>query len=129
VLILDESANAKVGEHSAGSVRQHNGRLRKEDMCQAGVFLALANGHTCVERSIQDAKSELGWDEFQAQKLRAWEHQLALTVPASWLIAQTRLDSAQGFPPDPALQEALDVVVTVFVPYSPLRLSFNVPGR
>ena len=60
----------------------------------------MANGHTCVERSIQDAKSELGWDEFQAQKLRAWEHQLALTVPASWLIAQTRLDSAQGFPPD-----------------------------
>jgi hypothetical protein len=28
-----------------------------------------------VERSIQDAKSEMGWDEFQAQKLRAWEHQ------------------------------------------------------
>lgn len=62
-----------------------------------------------VERSIQDAKSELGWDEFQAQKLCAWEHQLALTVLASWFIAQTRLDWVQRFPPDPGLQEALDV--------------------
>jgi SRSO17 transposase len=39
-----------------------------------------------VERSIQDAKSELGWDEFQAIKYRAWEHQLALTLLASWFI-------------------------------------------
>ena len=28
-----------------------------------------------VERANQDAKSETGWDEFQAQKYRAWEHQ------------------------------------------------------
>ena len=46
VLILDESADAKAGLHSAGSARQHNGRLGKEDVCQVGVFLALANGHT-----------------------------------------------------------------------------------
>jgi hypothetical protein len=36
-----------------------------------------------VERSIQDAKSELGWDEFQAIKYRTWEHQLALTMLVS----------------------------------------------
>jgi hypothetical protein len=36
-----------------------------------------------VERSIQDAKSELGWDEFQALKYRAWEHHLALTIPTT----------------------------------------------
>jgi SRSO17 transposase len=39
-----------------------------------------------IERSNQDAKSELGWDEFQATKFRAWEHQLALTILASWFI-------------------------------------------
>ena len=34
------------------------------------------------ERTIEDAKTELGWDEFQAQKYRAWEHHLALTALA-----------------------------------------------
>jgi len=36
-----------------------------------------------VERSIQDAKSELRWDEFQAQKFHAWGHHTAMTVLAS----------------------------------------------
>src|SRR3954447_11452559 len=37
--IIDESAFAKKGMHSAGVARQHNGRLGKEDTCQVGVFL------------------------------------------------------------------------------------------
>ncbi len=56
-----------------------------------------------LERSIQDTKSELGWDEFQAIKYRAWEHQLALTLLASWFIAETRLDWRAKHPPDPTL--------------------------
>jgi len=56
-----------------------------------------------VERSIQDAKSELGWDDFRAIKYRAWEHQLALTILASWFVAETRLDWERDNPPDPAL--------------------------
>lgn len=56
-----------------------------------------------VERSIQDAKSELDWDEFQAIKLRAWQHQLALTIPASWFIAETKLDWAAEGERDPDL--------------------------
>jgi hypothetical protein len=43
-----------------------------------------------IERSNQDAKSELGWDELRAQNYLAWEHHLALTVLASWFIAQTQ---------------------------------------
>ena len=39
-----------------------------------------------IERSNQDAKSEFGWDEFQAIKYKAWEHHLALTIMASWFI-------------------------------------------
>jgi SRSO17 transposase len=56
-----------------------------------------------IERSNQDAKGELGWDEFQARKYRAWEHQLALTILAAWFIAETRLDWIQRFARDPAL--------------------------
>src|SRR5215472_13508415 len=37
--VVDESAFAKQGVHSAGVARQHNGRLGKEDNCQVGVFL------------------------------------------------------------------------------------------
>jgi len=56
-----------------------------------------------VERAIDDAKSEFGWDEFQAVKYRAWEHHLALTLLASWFIAETRLDWQQDHPQDPSL--------------------------
>jgi SRSO17 transposase len=43
VLLLDESADAKVGKVSAGVGRQYNGRLGKVDNCQVGVFLAITN--------------------------------------------------------------------------------------
>ena len=62
-----------------------------------------------VERAIQDAKSELGWDELQAQKFRAWEHHLALTILASWFVAQTRLEWEQRFPRDSELRRELAV--------------------
>jgi hypothetical protein len=51
-----------------------------------------------IERSNQDAKSELGWDELQARKYLAWEHHLALTVLAAWFVAQTKKASATLFP-------------------------------
>jgi hypothetical protein len=44
-------------------------------------------------------------DEFQAIKYRAWEHHLALTILASWFIAETRLDWQIEHPPDPQLAE------------------------
>lgn len=64
-----------------------------------------------IERSNQDAKSELGWDEFQARKYRAWNHQLALTILAAWFIAETRLDWMQRFQHDPALLSKYEVEV------------------
>ncbi len=45
-----------------------------------------------TERTFQDAKDELGWDEFQALKYRAWDHQMALTALALWFIAETKLE-------------------------------------
>jgi SRSO17 transposase len=56
-----------------------------------------------IEQSNQDAKTGFGWDEFQAIKYRAWEHQLALTIMASWFIAETRLDWRTRYARDPAL--------------------------
>jgi SRSO17 transposase len=62
-----------------------------------------------VERSIQDAKTGIGWDELQAQKYRAWEHQLAMTILASWFIAQTKLDWASQYERDPELKQELEL--------------------
>ncbi|MCP4209627.1 MAG: IS701 family transposase [Shimia sp.] len=64
-----------------------------------------------IERSNQDAKSEIGWDEFQATKLLAWEHQLAMTLLASWFIAEIKLDWAAEHERDPALLDEYDVTV------------------
>jgi len=41
MLVIDESAEQKAGEYSAGAGRQHNGRLGKIEMSQVGVFAAL----------------------------------------------------------------------------------------
>lgn len=70
-----------------------------------------------IERANQEAKSELGWDELQAQKYRAWDHHLALTVLASWFIAQTQIDWAREHPCDPTLLQELetDVLPTLSV--------------
>ena len=64
-----------------------------------------------IERANQDAKSELGWDEFQAIKYRAWQHHLAFTILASWFVTETRLDWAQQHPPDPQLFTHYDIDV------------------
>jgi hypothetical protein len=63
-------------------------------LSSSGAFQYYVLGAKCsrhfIERSNQDAKSELGWDELRAQNYLAWEHHLALTVLASWFIAQTQ---------------------------------------
>jgi SRSO17 transposase len=62
-----------------------------------------------IERSNQDAKDEFGWDEFQTRTYRAWQHQLALTILASWFVAETRLDWERQFPQSPDLLAQYDV--------------------
>jgi hypothetical protein len=56
-----------------------------------------------VERANQEAKSEAGWDELQAQKSPTWEHHLAIVVLATWFVAETKLDWARQHPRDPRL--------------------------
>jgi len=64
-----------------------------------------------AERGNQDSKSELGSDDFQATKFRAWEHHLALTILASWFIADTKLEWATLYTRDPALYERYQVEI------------------
>ena len=49
-----------------------------------------ANRHF-VERTIQDTKSEAGWDDLQSPKYRAYMHTLALDALALWFVAQVKL--------------------------------------
>lgn len=62
-----------------------------------------------VERSHQDAKSEIGWDELQAVSYRAWEHHVAMTILATWFIAQTKYEWAVAHPGDPSLAHQLEL--------------------
>ena len=68
-------------------------------------------GRYFVERAIQDAKDELGWDEFQAQKYQGWAHHTALTACALWFIADTKLDWAEETVRDPQLAQQLELEV------------------
>lgn len=64
-----------------------------------------------VERVIQDAKEECGWDEFQAKKYQAYQHHQALTACALWFIAKAKLKWAEQWRRDPALQHELEIEV------------------
>jgi len=44
-----------------------------------------------IERTIQDSKSELGWDELQARKYPAYMHSLAICAVALMFMAQVKL--------------------------------------
>ena len=62
-----------------------------------------------IECSNQEAKKELGWDEMQAQKYTAWQHQLALTILAMWFLVETRLDWSLKYRRSEELPEILGV--------------------
>jgi len=74
-----------------------------------------------IERDNQDAKSEMGWDEVQTIKYQAWEHQLALTILASWFITETRLNWMNRFERDPSLLEQYEVDVLPMLSVSNVR--------
>ena len=69
----------------------------------------LAQGGVLLLDESPDEKA--GWDEFQAQKYRAWEHHLALTILATWFIAQTKYDWARTHARDPQLAQQMELDV------------------
>ncbi len=74
-----------------------------------------------IERSNQNAKSELGWGEFQAIKFNAWSHHLALSILASWFITETKLDWDQKLHRDPALLQLYEVDVLPALSFANVR--------
>jgi SRSO17 transposase len=62
-----------------------------------------------IECSNREAKSEAGWDELQASKYPAWEHHLAMTILATWFIAQTKLEWRENHGRDEQLRKELEV--------------------
>jgi SRSO17 transposase len=66
-------------------------------------------GRYFVERTFQDSKSELGWDELVARKYWAWLHHTALDALALWFLGWVRLQWAQKHPRDERLAEELGV--------------------
>lgn len=62
-------------------------------------------------RTFEDAKTESGWAEFQAQTYRAGAHHLALTALSLGFVAQTKLDWRQTSARDPQLLRPLEVEV------------------
>jgi SRSO17 transposase len=106
-------------------IRRHHGQQGAGSTSKRKISYALSNAPAdtplarlaelkCLRYGIEcanrEAKSDLGWDDFRAQKYRAWEHHLALTTLAAWFVAQTKLEWAQQTPPDPALATDLGVV-------------------
>lgn len=96
--------------------------LRREGSGQVHYALSNASAETRLERLAwskcqrhfievcnREAKSELGWDELRAQKYPAWEHHLALTILASWFMAQTKLDWRRQYPRTDDLPKRLGV--------------------
>lgn len=68
-------------------------------------------GRFAMECAHREAKSARGWDDLQAQKYRAWDHHLALTVLALWFIAATTWQWMQQYGRDPTLIAELAVEV------------------
>lgn len=54
VLLVDETADAKAGECSAGAARQHNGRLGKVDLCQVATCLSYVHPASGVWTLVDD---------------------------------------------------------------------------
>ena len=67
------------------------------------------SGRYFVERTIEDVKTESGWDELVARKYRAFMHHTAPNALALWFVAEIKLDWSQQYPPDPRLEKQLEV--------------------
>lgn len=74
-----------------------------------------------AERTFQDSKSEMGWDELEARKYRAWMHHTALSALALWFVAETKLAWAQTCPSDPELARQLEIPALPNVSVSNVR--------
>ena len=98
-----------IRRHRAGdgsSTRLH----APTDTPQAGLR-AWRCRRSCTARPFEEAKTESGWDAFQAQQYRAWEQPWALTAAAWWFVAPTTGAWAQLSRREPARAHQVAVAV------------------
>ena len=116
------------GQQGAGSATKRKIRSALSNapadapLARLAELKCLRYGSECANR---EAKSDLGWDDFRAQKYQAWEHPLALRILAAWFVAQTQREWAQQTPPDPALTGELGVARVPALPVANVRELLN----
>jgi SRSO17 transposase len=62
-----------------------------------------------VERTFQDCKSELGWDEMEALKYRAYMHTLALCAIALVFMADVKMGQRMNYSPPSEVEKHLNI--------------------
>ncbi len=62
-----------------------------------------------VERTIQDTKTEAGWDDLASAKYRAYMHTLAIDAFALWFVARSKLKMRPRQASSEIVQEMLNV--------------------
>lgn len=123
-MLKADFARHRVGTVDADGTHHQQWLLMRRDPAQITYSLSNAHPDTLlftmaqrksqryfIERANQDAKSALGWDEFQGIKYRSWQHHLAFTILASWFITETQLEWATNHPRDPLLLEQYEIDV------------------
>jgi hypothetical protein len=119
VWIVDESADVKYGKSSAGSSRQHNGRLGKIEQSQVGVYLSYAKDSIWT---LIDGELFLPDRWFsKSYAARRNKAEIPLTILASWFIAETRLDWQAEHPRDPNLLDDYETDVLPALSMSNVR--------
>lgn len=62
-----------------------------------------------VERTIQDTKTDAGWDDLSSSKYRAYMHTLAIDALALWFVARVKLKMRPRYASPVTVQEVLGV--------------------
>ena len=104
--IIDDTGFPKKGEHSVGVARQYCGQLGKQDNCQVGVSLSVANDHASLPIAYQLYLPE-AWAEDDARRRKAGvpddiafrtKPQIALAQLRAALLAGCRAPSCWPMP-------------------------------
>ena len=67
-----------------------------------------------VERTFQDAKSELGLSDYQVRKWRSWHHHHVLVMMACLYLMQTRIENREQYPLLSVRDARILIVVALF---------------
>ena len=67
-----------------------------------------------VERSFQDAKSELGFSDYQVRKWRSWQHHHVLVFLACLYLMKTRIENQESYPLMSVRDAKILIIVALF---------------